>query len=131
MAGNTTNALSFNIVATDDITNNVPVNFSLGQGYDSTSASLIRYRALIAGSNSLTVFTFPVSQVYVRNIDSALSVTLTWTPNGGSATAIILLNPGDFIILWTNPAGATTPGISTLSATPSAAGCLIEYFVGK
>lgn len=131
MAGNTSNTLAATITAQDDATQNVPINFGTGNPtFDSTVAELTRYYALPGGTNALSLPKSPATQVYIKNIDAAKTVTVAWTPNGGASNNIILLNPGDQIILWCNPAGATTPGITAISFTPSVAGCLIEFFFG-
>lgn len=126
-----TNTLVANISSTEQSTSNVPINRSTGNpSFASNSGSFVTYVALAAGVN-VPFFPFsPITQVYVRNIDAAKSLSMSWVPNGGAAAVVIELNPGDQIILWSNPAGPVAPGITSISFTPSTSGCLIEYFFG-
>ena len=126
---NITNTLIANITATEDSTQNVIINRSTGNPqFDSTLALMQEYISLAAMVNVVLPGT-PVVQVYIRNIDSAKNVTVAWTPNGGASNNVILLYPGDQIILWQKP-GGTNAGITGLTLTPSAAGCLVEFFLG-
>lgn len=127
---NITNTLLATITATEDSTQNVPINRGTGNpAYDSSVAEGILYIALLGGANVIPLPISPTCQVYIKNNDSTKTVTVNWTPNGGVAGNVVLLNPGEQIILWTKP-GGTTPGITALSLTPSAAGALVEYFLG-
>lgn len=127
---NVTNTLIANITATEDSTQNVPINRGTGNpAFDSSVAEGILYIALGAGANVIGLPISPTCQVYIRNNDPAKSVIVNWTPNGGAAGNITTLLPGDQIILWQKPGGANA-GITTLTLTPSAAGALVEYFLG-
>jgi hypothetical protein len=128
---NITNTLIANITATEDSTQNVIVNRSNGSpSFDSTTALSMEYFVLGAGANGIPLPVSPCTQVYIKNIDVAKSFSVNWTPNGGGAAVIIELNPSDSIMLWAKPGGSVTPGITGLTITPSAAGCLVEYFLG-
>jgi len=133
MGQNTNNAFIATIVATDDTTGNVPINFGTGNpAFDSAIAKLERYHNLSAGANVIAISTPSgiAAEVYIKNVDpNNKTVTVTWTPNGGASATVIVLNSGDQIIFWTNPSG-NTPGISALTLTPSAANALVEFFIG-
>jgi hypothetical protein len=125
-----TNTLIANVTAQEDSTQNVIINRSTGNpALDSSVAQMMEYFALLAGANVIPLPINPCTELYIRNIDSAKTITVNWTPNGGAANNVILLNPNDQIIFWALP-GTTTPGITALSMTPSTAGALVEYFLG-
>lgn len=128
---NITNQLIANILSTDDASGIVPINFGNGNiGFDSNVVVYERYFSLGAGANVITLPTSPCTQVYIKNIDPVKTITVKWTPNGGAANNVVVLNIGAHIILWDNPVGGTTPGITSLTMTPSAAACLVEFLLG-
>jgi hypothetical protein len=131
MALNTTNSLFAQITAVDDTTQNVPINFGTGNpAFDSNEAQFTRYLKLNGGANPIGLPVTPATEVYIKNTDAAKTIQVIWTQNGGAPANICVLNPGAQIILWDNPTGATTPGITALTLTPSAAGCFCEIFFG-
>lgn len=127
-----TNTLLANITATEDSTSSVIVNRSNGTpAYDSNVAQMTEYFVLAGGPNVIPMPVGFVTQLYICNKDAAKGITVIWTPTTGVAATIIALNPGDMIMFWCNPAGAVVPdGISALTLTPSAAGALVEFFLG-
>lgn len=131
MAGNTTNGLTATITSTEDSTQNVPINRGTGNpAYDSTVGEFTFYYTLAAGANVIALPILHVTQLYIKNNDPSKTIQVTWTPNGGASASIINLNPGDIIMLWANPAGATSPGITNLTLTSVAGGALVEFFFG-
>lgn len=131
MALNLTNSLIATILSTDDITNNVPINFGTGNpAFDSNVGEYIRYLALGAGANGIILPKVPCTQFYIKNNDAAKTVQVAWTQNGGGNVNVLILNVGAQLLFWDNPVGVTTPGIANLTLTPSAAGCLVEMFLG-
>lgn len=126
-----TNSLIASITSQEQSTGNVPINRSTGSpSFNSNTGIFQSYVALNAGANVIGTTVSPITQVYVRNLDTAKSIIVAWTPNGGSLANVVTLNPGDQIILFAVPGGATNPGITELSLTPSAAGALCEFFIG-
>lgn len=131
---NITNTLSANISATEDSTSNVIINRSTGSpAFDSTSALMLTDIALVVGNNVLIPGTLGVAtptQLYVKNNSPAgQTIAVTWTAIGQAAAYVTLLYPGDQIILWQKPGGASA-GIQALTLTTVAAGALAEYFIG-
>ncbi len=128
---NITNTLTASITATEDTTGSVIINRAIGIGFDSTTASGIEYQVLGAGATNVQLPIAIVNQLYVKNIDPAKSIIVSVTLNGGLTQQIASLNPTDFVLLWQKPGGApSNPGITALILTPSAASCLVEYFLG-
>lgn len=131
MSTDVTNTLIANITSTEQSTGNVDINRSVGNpSFSSAVGSFTTYFSLAAGANVIPLPLSPCTQVYIRNLDNTKTVAVSWTPNGGALEPICVLNPGGVLLLWDNPAGPTTPGITSVSMTPSAATCLVEYFFG-
>lgn len=129
MANKITNTLVANITATEDSTQNVIINRSTGNPAIDSSAAVISEYQLLAGATVIGLPNTLAYQVYIKNLDTAKTITVNWTPNGGAAANVIVLQPGDQIIFWTTT-GVTGSGITTLTLTPSAAGALVEVFLG-
>jgi hypothetical protein len=126
-----TNTLIANISSTEQSSSAVDINRSTNNpAFPCNVGQFTTYFSLAAGVNNIPLPFNPCTQLYIRNIDPSKSVVVTWTNNNGGSSAIITLNIGDQIICWCSPAGAINPGITALSMTPSAAGCLVEYFLG-
>jgi hypothetical protein len=125
-----TNQLVANVSSTEQSTSNVDINRSIGNAaFASNVGQFTTYKKLAAGANAISLPIIPTTEVYIKNIDSVATLTVTWTPNtGGSDVTVTVLYPGDQIILWQNPGGATA-GIITLEIAASSAG-YVEYFLG-
>ncbi len=127
---NMTNTLTANITATEDTTQNVIINRSIGTLFDASASQIVEYASLAAGPTPISLATAICTQFYLKNIDpNGHTVTVTWTPQGGASAVVQTLLPGDLILFWSKPGGANN-GITALSLTPSAATTLIEYFFG-
>jgi hypothetical protein len=127
---NITNSFILNITAQDDASQLVPINKGTTVSYDCSAAEGVFYISLAAGANVISLPKSPATFVYLKNNDAAKTIQVNWTQNGGAGVNVVVLNPGDIIALAANPAGATTPGITALSLTPSAANALLEMFLG-
>jgi hypothetical protein len=125
-----TNTLIANITSTEQSTSNVDINRGTGNpAFSASAGQFTTYLALNPGLNSFVLPVTPAAQVYIKNIDPIKTVVVNWTSVGSVGSATILnLTPGDQIIFWCSPTGAS--GITALTMTPSAAGCLVEYFLG-
>jgi len=66
--------------------------------------------------------------VYVKNLDAAANLTVTFTPTGGAAQTAILV-PGGIFLYFQPTEGAG--GITALSLTSSAGTINTEVFVAK
>jgi hypothetical protein len=62
--------------------------------------------------------------VYIKNLHASNTLTVTWTPNGGSSNVVVTLEPGGAIILGQSTTGG---GITALSVQASGASTPIEY----
>lgn len=75
---------------------------------------------------SVTLPKSPTQVIYVANLSEANTVTVTWTPNGGSSTTIQVLQPlAAILVMGSN----TTSGITALSLTASGANTAVDYLL--
>jgi len=83
-----------------------------------------------------TTITLPISPaplVYVANLSTANTVTVTWTPNAGASAIVQVLQPaasssvnGGMLLLANSN---TTSGITALSITASGANTAVDYLI--
>ena len=118
------------ILGTDDATQNVPINFGTGNpAFDCTAVVYEPYLALANGANNIVLPISPTTIIWIKNIDAAKTIVVVQTPNGGVLSTECTLNSGEQYCLFANPASGTTPGITTLTLTASAAGALVTYLL--
>lgn len=128
---NTTNLLVANIIAINDISSATDISKNTGNvAFDSTVAQFTSNLALAVGPNSIIFPVNIITQLYIKNIDPVKSILVDWALIGNPHGSVMELNPSDQIIFWCNPGGRVASGISQLTLTPSAVGCLVEYFLG-
>lgn len=127
---NVTNTLTCNITSTNDTDGTVPINRGTGNpAFDSTTADFTTYQKLSNGDNTISLPVSPACQIYVKNLDPSLIITVKGTLNGGASQSMAKLNPGDQMNVWCDPT-KTTPGYTALVLNASGANCLCEYFIG-
>lgn len=130
MANNVTNTLTAVVTTQEDTTGNVPINRGTGNpALDVTSGEFTTYKKLASGDNIIQLPISPVCQVYVKNLDPTLVITVKGTLNGGASQPIAKLNPGDQVIVWNSSTG-TTPGYTDITLNASGANALCEFFLG-
>jgi hypothetical protein len=132
MALNTTNAVTLNIITTEDTTGAVEVNRSVSLSYDSNFAQFISYLKVLTTNADLgTPVTGPFFQVYVKNNDPSNQVQILLQPTGDANVIVANLNPQDFICMWQKTSGNSPAGYTAVTAVCiSGSSCLIEYFLG-
>lgn len=109
VSGSTTFSKVLNSVVTGDLSSFAQ---SLPVGTSATTLSI---------PNSLAQF------VYIKNLSSiaANTVTVTWTPGGGSSATVITLDPGGVLILAENGVS----GISAMSILATAVNTPVEFLL--
>jgi hypothetical protein len=68
----------------------------------------------------------PTNFLYVKNLHATQTLTVTWTPNGGSSAVVQTLEPGSALLLIQT---SLTAGITALSLTGSGAATTCEYIL--
>lgn len=80
---------------------------------------------------SLTLPISPAVFVYIKNLSPSATVTVTWTPNGGSSAVIQTLNSvGTGSPVTSSFMISAGVGVSALSVSASAVNTPIEYILG-
>jgi len=127
-----TNTLTATITGTEDSTGNVPINRGLGNlAFDSNFSDFVTYQALASGDNTISIPNGKAWQVYVKNNDSSLLITVKYTPTGGAQQVSCLLGPGEVFLMWQKITSvAASQGITGLTLNASGANALCEYFLG-
>jgi hypothetical protein len=121
-----TGALNGNITMTDNLSGSVQLTKALVFQYLGT---IFDYAQGLAVGTSPTTLSLPLSPtqfLYIKNLSTTATVTVTWTPNGGSTATIITLQPGSTIVYVETNA---TSGITALSVTASALATNIEFIL--
>jgi hypothetical protein len=121
-----TGTLSGNITMTDNLSGSVQLVKALIFQYLGTIFSYSQSQNVGTSPTTLTLPVSPTQFLYIKNLSTTATVTVTWTPDGGSSASIIVLQPGGMI---TYVESNTTSGITALSVTASAASTPIEYIL--
>jgi hypothetical protein len=84
-------------------------------------------QSVLIGTSSFPIAlpTNPIHKLYIKNLSGVATVTVTWTPTGGSTATILTLQPSDYIDLVSSGAS----GISLLSVVASAVSTPIEFWL--
>jgi len=121
----TTVSLNGYIQATDSITGTVALK-RLFQSLATTGTIFVESQGGSVGTSptSLTLAVSPVQFFYIKNTHANQTLTITWTPNGGSSNPVVTLEPGSAIILCEVATGA---GITAISLMASGASTTYEF----
>jgi len=114
------------IQITDNLTGSVTSQKAVVGSYSGTVAT--EGQNVIIGTSPTTIALpgSPTNFVYIKNLSSSATLTVTWTPNGGASNVVITLEPNSFHILDESITGA---GITALSVTASVITTPIEYIL--
>lgn len=110
----------------DPNTGTLTVSKALSQAFNGSVCS--QSEAVIFGT-SPTVVTLPISPtqiVYIANLSTVNTVTVTWTPNSGASAVVQTLQPLAAIL---SMASNTTSGITALSITASGSNTPVDLFL--
>ncbi len=121
-----TGALNGTITMTDNLSGSVQLQKALAFQYLGTIFDYAQGLSVGTSPTDLSIPLSPNQFLYVKNLSTTATVTVTWTPNGGSSNVVLTLQPGSTIIyVETN----TTSGITDLSVEASALATPIEYIL--
>jgi hypothetical protein len=123
-----TASVSGNIKVTDNLTGSTSLSKVLNNAYTGTVESYGQSVIVGTAPDSISIPVSPTQFVYVKNLSttSGTTVTVTWTPNSGASSSIIILDPGALIIF---SEVTTSNGISALSLVSNQAGTPVEYIL--
>lgn len=126
---------SMNLAVANTTLNTTPINDS--PATTTAAITTVYYNPSFQAGTSPTTIPLPppaaqgVFQVYIKNLDAANPVTLTYTAVGFSSTSIVIPPGGIFMYFCpeTTYSGAAA-GISALSVTAASAVVNCELFLG-
>lgn len=112
------------LALTDNLAGSVQLQKLLNISFLGTISEYSQSQSIGTSPTSITLPISPVQFLYIKNLSTTATVTVTWTPNGGSSAAIQTLQAGA-VILFSQT--GTAGGITALSLTASAASTPIEF----
>jgi hypothetical protein len=121
-----TGALTGDITMTDNLSGSVQLQKALNFQYLGTIFEYSQAQNIGTGTTTLSIPLSPCNLFYFKNLSTAATTTVTWTPNSGSSAAILTLQPGSAIIFVETNA---TSGITAATATASAPLTPVEYIL--
>lgn len=121
-----TTSLTGSIKITDNITGSTSLSKPLNNSYSGTVQTYGQNVVVGTSPSTVTLPISPVEFIYIKNLSttSGTTVTVTWTPTGGSSASIVTLDPGAVVIV---SEVTTSNGITALSIVANAAGTPCEY----
>lgn len=121
-----TASINGNLVISDSITGSVSLQKPISNSYQGTIEAYSQSQIVGTSPTTITLPISPVEFFYLKNLSSTsgTTVTVTWTPTGGSSASVLALDPGGYIFFCE---GTTTNGVTAISVVASAAGTPIEY----
>jgi len=89
-------------------------------------SELSQSTSLANGANVITLAISPVQFLYIKNLHASNTISVTWTPTGGTSAIICTLEPGSAISYINTTTGG---GITALTLTASGASTGCEYLL--
>ena len=121
----TTATLTGTITVIDSSSGTQPFQKQLSNLFFTGNVSEIANSFTVGSSpTSVSLPVSPCQFVYVKNLAPSATITVTWTPNGGSSNPVATLEPSGVIFLINTASGA---GITALSLEASLASTPCEY----
>lgn len=119
--------ISGNIKITDNLTGSTSLTKVLNNTFTGTIQSYGQSVIIGTGSSVITLPISPIEFLYIKNLSATAgtTVTVTWTPNGGTSANIITLDPGALIIL----SEVVANGITALTLISNTAGTPVEFIL--
>lgn len=122
-----TNKITLSLQQLDS--SNVPVvNRVIGPISYAGTVGGLTVKTLASGANTISLPATAVYQIYVKNLDTAGTVTIIATPQGGASATLAVLGPGAVFALW-EATSAATYGYTAITLTAST-GLSVEFFLG-
>lgn len=116
------------ITITDNLTGSTSLTKVLNNSYTGTVESYGQQVLIGTSPTSISLPLSPAQFVYVKNLSSTTSntLTVTWTLTGGSSNQVVVLDPSAVLILSEL---TTANGITALSLVASTAATPVEYIL--
>jgi hypothetical protein len=114
------------LLVTDNLGSNPLVKFLSGFQFKGTTQTYSQNQLIGASPTTITLPISPTQVIYVANLHATQTLTVTWTPNGGSSNVVVTLQP-TAMILHVSP--NVTSGITALSLQGSGASTNCEFIL--
>jgi len=123
-----TASVSGTLKITDNLTGSVALQKLLNNAYTGTLSTVGQSVTIGTSPVTITLPINPTQFLYFKNLsaNAGTTITVTWTPTGGSSNVVVTLDPGAIIIFAETTA---TNGVSALSVVSSQAGTPVEYIL--
>lgn len=111
-----TDAINGTISVTDNQSGSLAQALAIVASY---VGSVSEYYPAFSVSTGGSAVTFPITAlqfVYVKNLSTTATMTVAWTPQGGSSNTAIKLDPGGFTMFGET---TTSNGITAMTLTSS------------
>jgi hypothetical protein len=120
-------SLNGNIQANDSITSTTALR-KVFTGLSTTGTAFSEAQSAVVGTSptALGLPATPVLFAYIKNLHATQTISVTWTPNGGSSAVILVLQPGSFI---TFGEANTLSGVTAITLTGSGANTNYEFIL--
>lgn len=118
-----TDSVTGSIGITDNQAGSLSQIIALSQSY---VGSVSEYYPAFSAAAGGTAVTFPITAlqfVYIKNTSTTITLSVTWTKNGGGSVSVVTLDPGAFLMLCEN---GTTNGITALTLTAASSTVLAQ-----
>ena len=118
-----TDAITGNITVTDNQNGSISQVIAIAQSF---VGSVSEYYPNFSAAAGGTAVTFPITAlqfVYIKNTSTTITLSVTWTKNGGGSVSVVTLDPGAFLMLCEN---GTTNGITALTLTAASSTVLAQ-----
>ena len=118
--------LSGTVTLIDSDTGTVALSKSLSVSFTGLLSSVANAVLVGTGNTTVVIPNTTANFIYVKNNHATQTLTVTWTPNGGSSAAVQTLEPGGVAII-VQP--ATGGGITAMALTASGASTPVEWMI--
>lgn len=120
-----TAALTGNITLVDSVVGNQALIKSIASLiFTGTNSSYANSQNIGTSPTTINLPISPTKFVYIKNLHATQTLTVTWTPNGGSSNPVVTLQPSEALIFV---GSNTSGGITALSLTASGASTPVEF----
>lgn len=102
----------------------------VGLNFTGTTSEIVQTATFGTSPTSITLPVSPIQFVFFHNLSNTATLTVTWTPTGGSSNVVEKIQPNGFIMFGNASTTDTSTGVSAISVTASGAGTTAEFILG-
>lgn len=117
--------LTATLTLTDSLTGDAQESKAVSAAFAGSASMSVQTASIGTSPTSITLPGSPVNGLYLKNLHASQTITVTWTPAGGSSNVVKTLQPGGVLVFIDPIAG----GITALSLTASGTATPVEYIL--